>query len=91
MNNREKRQLEKRMGLHKYYKTLTREQKFEMIRQNIAAGKKKQEEMREIVRLQKGDKKDEIDSNKVASIATELMIKEGLSYIEALEKAKKSL
>jgi len=88
MNRRERRNLEKRLGLQKHMKTLTREEKFERIRQNIIEGKKKEEEMKETVRVMQGGDKDKVDNNKIASMATDLMIKEGMSYIDALEKAK---
>lgn len=88
MNRRERRNLEKRLGLQKHVKTLTREEKFERMRQNIIEGKKKEEEMREHVRVMQGGDKDKVDNNKIASMATDLMIKDGMSYIDALEKAK---
>jgi hypothetical protein len=88
MNRRERKQLEKRLGLNKFKKTLTRQQRFDRMRENIIEGRKKEEEMKEVVRLQKEGKTTEVDNNQVASIATELMINEGLSYIDALEKAK---
>jgi len=88
MNRRERRNLEKRLGLQKYAKTLTCKKKFERMRQNIIEGKKKEEEMREHVRIQQGVDKDKVDNNKIASMTTDLMIKESMSYIDAFEKAK---
>lgn len=88
MNNREKRRMQKSLGILKHKNSLPRKDRFERMRQNIIEGKQKEQEMIEIVRVQKQGKKDEIDNNKIASKATELMIKENLSYMEALEKAK---
>lgn len=86
MNRRERKRIEKNLGLHK--KKLTRQEWFNKVHENMLAGKEKQEQMKETVRLQLGAKKDEVDNNKIASKATELMLSENLSYIEALEKAK---
>jgi len=88
MNRRERRNLEKRLGLQKHAKTLTREEKFERMRQNIIEGKKKEAEMKEMLRVKENGEQDKIDNNKIASMATDLMIKDGMSYIDALEKAK---
>jgi hypothetical protein len=90
MNRRERKQLEKRLGLNKFKKTLTRQQRFDRMRENIIEGRKKEEEMKEVVRLQKEGKVMEVDNNQIASIATDLMVNEGMSYIDALEKAKET-
>jgi len=90
MNRRDRKSLEKRLGISKHLKKLSRTEKFERMRNNILEGKKKEEEMKEVVRLQLAGKKDEVDNNKIASMATDLMIRDGLSYIDALEKAKES-
>ena len=89
MNRTQRKQMEKNLGLTKYKTKMSRKEKFEMIHQNIIDGNKKQTEMKENIRIQKDVKKDEVNNNKIASRTTELMISEGLSYIEALEKAKK--
>ena len=47
--------------------------------------------MKENQRVQENKENDQAESNQIASLATELMVKNGLSYIEALEEAKKSL
>jgi len=88
MVRRERRSLEKKLGISKHTKTLSRKEKFERIRQNIIEGNNKQKEMKEVVRLQYQGNQDQIDNSKIASLTTELMIKENLDYIDALEKAK---
>lgn len=87
MNKKERKHLEKQFGIHKYKKSLSRAKRFELMRENILQGKRKQEEMKEVRRLQENREEDNKQSIDVASKATELMIKEGLSYIDALEKA----
>ncbi len=88
MNRRERRRVEKQLGIQKHKKRFTGKKGFELLRQNIENGNKKQEEMKETRRLQENQEKERKQSVDVASKATELMIKEGLSYIEAIEKAK---
>ena len=91
MTRIERRKLERKFGLDVQKKSLPRNQQWEMIRQNIIAGKKKQGEEKETVRVQENAAKDQANSAQVASLATTYMVKDGLSYIEALEKAKLSL
>ena len=91
MNRSERRRLEKKMRINEYVKKLSREEKFERIRQNIIEGNKKQSNMSETVRIQDNNKKDQVDNSKIASLATSLMISEDLDYIDALEKAKETL
>jgi uncharacterized membrane protein (DUF106 family) len=88
MNRRERKQLEKRLGLTKHLKTLTRQQRFDRMRENIIEGNKKEKAMKEVRRLQEEGAQIEVDNNQIASLATELMLSENLSYIDALEKAK---
>ena len=87
MNRRDRRRMEKQLGIQKHKKGLPRNARFELLRQNIEEGKKKQDEMKENRRLQENREEDRKQSIDVASKATELMIKEGLSYVDALEKA----
>jgi len=89
MNRRERKSMEKKLGIDKYKKSMPRAQRFENIRQNILEGKKMQEKMKEVVRLQENQKKDEADSQKIASIATDLMFNKGMDYVSAQEEAKK--
>lgn len=88
MNRKERRRIEKQMGIQKHKRSLPKNARFDLLRQNIAEGKKKQEEMKENRRLQENREEDRKQSIDVASKATELMIQDGLSYIDALEKAK---
>ena len=85
MNRRERKLLEKRFGIKKP-KGLNKWA--EAVRANIEHGKAKQENMKEVTRLQERNVDDATASSIIASKATELMVSEGLSYIDALEKAK---
>ncbi len=88
MNRRDRKNLEKRLGILKHVKTLSRKEKFERMRHNIIEGNQKQREMNETVRVAEQESQDKVDNNAIASLATTIMIKEGLSYIQALEKAR---
>jgi hypothetical protein len=87
MNRRERKQMEKQMGLAKYKKSLTRSQRFDMMSDNIKAGKEAEERMREVRRLQEQGKLDEVSANRISSIATGLMVK-GIPYVDAINQAK---
>ena len=89
MNHKERRKLKKNLGILEHKNKIPRNQRFELMRQNIAEGKQKENQMKEVRRLQNQGKQDEIDNSRIASLATDLMIKENLSYIDALERAKK--
>lgn len=91
MNHKERRRVERNLGILKHKNSLTRVERFERMRQNILEGKQKEKKMREIRRLQEEGQKDEKSNNDLATLATELMVKEDLSYIDALEKAKEIL
>lgn len=91
MNHKEKRAMEKKLGLLDYKRKLSRSQRFELIRQNIITGKKKEAELKSEVVRQENKTDDDAKSNQIASLATTLMITEGLSYIDALEKAKEQV
>lgn len=88
MNRTEKRKIEKQFGITSYVKGLNRLQRFERIRQNIIEGKKKQTEMKDLIDRQKEEKNSDVENGKISSLVTDLMIKENMSYIDALEKAK---
>ena len=80
--------MEKRLGLDKYKKSLPRAQRFEMMRQNIIEGLKKEADMKELRRRQENESDDKVASSKISSIATDLMINKGMDWVQAQEKAK---
>jgi hypothetical protein len=88
MNRRERKIMEKRLGLHKYKKNLTREERFRQMAENIEEGKRTQERMKEVRRLQEQGKKDEVDSARISSIATDLIVNKGMDWVSAQEEAK---
>lgn len=88
MNRKERKQMEKKLGIAKYKQSLTRAQRFELMAQNIAEGKKKQERLKEEMRIQSNAQKDAIVNKKISDRALELMLNDGLDYYSAQEKAK---
>lgn len=90
MNRRERKNMEKKLGIDKYKQSLTRAQRFELMAQNIAEGKRKQERLKEEMRVQSNAQKDAIINKKISDRALELML-EGLDYYSAQEKAKEEV
>jgi len=88
MNRRERKLMEKKLGLDKYKKGLSRAQRFEMMAQNIMEGKKKEADMKEFRRQQENESSDKAASSRISSIATDLMINKGMNWAEAQDKAK---
>jgi hypothetical protein len=89
MNRRERKAMEKKLGIANYKKTLFLNQRFEMIRQNIIEGKKMQNKLKEDIRVKDNIKADTEINQKVADRALELMMKEDMDYYSATEAAKK--
>ena len=88
MNRRERKHMEKRLGLHKHKQNMTRQERFRQMSENIAEGKNMQERMKEVRRLQEQGAKDQEDSARVSSIATDLIVNQGMDWVSAQEKAK---
>jgi predicted S18 family serine protease len=88
MNRSERKKMEKVLGISKHKKSLTRTEKFEMMRQNILHGKELQNKMKESRRVQDQKKIDESSAQHISSIATDLIINKGVPYVEAVEQAK---
>ncbi len=89
MNRRERRAMEKKLGIDAYRKTLPLNKKFEIIRENIIEGKKAQTKKKEDVRVEQ-NKTEIADLNKkIADRAIQLMMgPNGIDYYSATEKAK---
>lgn len=88
MNRRERKHMEKKLGISKHKKSLNRAERFEMMRQNILHGKELEIKMKETIRVQDQQKLDESSSHRISSIATDLMVNKGVPYVEAVEQAK---
>jgi ATP-dependent Lon protease len=88
MNRREKRAMEKKLGITKYKKTLSMSKRFEMIEQNIIEGNNKQQRLKEEMRIRENSQADSQINKKIADRALDLMMKEDMDYYSATQKAK---
>lgn len=88
MNRRQRRQMEKQLGLTKYKRSLSFNERIKQLSNSIAQGNEKQAAMKETVRRQEDAQSDADASNEIASLATTLVVRDGLSYAEALLKAR---
>jgi hypothetical protein len=88
MNRRERKHMEKELGLDKFYKTMSRSQWFEKMRNNIIAGKRMQEEMKNKVKSQLNQQEDKKESDIIASNALTLAITKKMPMIDAMALAK---
>jgi len=91
MNRRERRKMEKTLGLDNYKRKLSREKRFELMSNNIIEGKKREDAMAENRRVQEQKEEDDRISRLISSRAIELMVTEKLDYFSATEKAKSEI
>lgn len=89
MNRRERKRMEKQFGISKYKKKMSRAQRFENMRENILHGKELEAKMQEVRRVQEQKKSDDNSANRIASIATDLIVNKEMDYVTAMEEAKK--
>jgi len=80
--------MEKQLGIAKLKKNRTNKQKFEEMSQNIEHGREMESKMKETVRVQSQKKMDEDSAARISSITTDLMINQGVPYVDAVEQAK---
>ena len=89
MNRRERRLTSKRLGIMQYQQKLPRKRKFELMRENIEAGKIAHEEFLREVELQQNRSQDKIDSEAISFIANNLANQKKIALIDALDEAEK--
>ena len=88
MNRRERKQIEKKLGLTKYYKTMSREQKWEKLRNNIESGNQMHKETIQRNK-QTQEELDEAKMNDIISHNAEKIAKDQkIPMIDALVLAK---
>ena len=88
MNRKEKRQMSKRLGIMKFQQKLPRNQKFNLMRENIIAGKKRQVEVKEEIRQKTNAFIEEKESQLIQHLAEDISKRKQISIIDALEEAK---
>jgi hypothetical protein len=91
MNRRERRQLEKNLGLIKQYKGLSRSAKFEMVAERIKLGKERQEETKEKIRIALEEQDSQKQSKQIETVADVIVKSQKIPLIDAIELAKKEV
>ena len=88
MNRRQRRQLEKQTGVLKYKKSLNYKDRAKRLSNTAKRTSDKNKEMSDTRRRQEQEGSDNAVSAEISSMATTLMVTEGLSFINALNKAR---
>jgi len=88
MNRKERRATQKQLGLNKFYKKETREQKWERMRDNQENGKRMMGDMKEQVRIMQNMTVEEKESQAIAVLAQTISIKKEIPLIDAMVEAK---
>lgn len=91
MNRTQRKRIEKDLGIKKHRKSLSRQQKFELLRQNVQEGKQRHRENTEARERQESEADGQLQSNEVAKLALRIAKAEGMPYIDALNEANKRL
>lgn len=91
MNRRERRAIEKKVGITAKKQHMTFQQRAEMLRENMSRGKDGHFNNTVNKQVQEQEALDREMNAQVASLSTTLMVTEGLSYIDALYKAREQV
>jgi hypothetical protein len=89
MNRRDRRKMAHKLGILQYQQKLPFNKKFELIRENIIAGKKREIEVTVEVQRRQNLSQDERESEDIEFLAKEIAQSEKIPLIDALEKAQK--
>lgn len=88
MNRRERKSMERQLGLQKFYKSMSRQAKFEKMKNNIENGKKMEEEFKQKVQLSIQRQDEEKESAVISSLAESIIKHKKIAFIDAIEEAK---
>lgn len=89
MNRRERRQVSKRLGILDYQRKLPREKRFELIAENIIAGKNTHKEFIENVRVQQNRTEEEVEAEAIQFLANQIAQSQKIPIVDAVEMAEK--
>lgn len=91
MNRKERRRMSKRLGIMQYQNKLTRQQKFNLIRENIITGKKMhQENVEKNITLQE-ELEDQEKYDKIYKKAVQIAKETNMPLIDAFDVAEKQI
>ena len=89
MNRKERRQASHRLGIMQYQQKLPLKKRLNLMRENIIAGKKREQEVAEEVRRVQNLSQDERDSENIQFLAESIAREKKIPVIDALEEAQK--
>lgn len=90
MNRKERRLTSKRLGIMGYQQKLPRNKKFELIRENIIAGKQQHREFIDEVQRQQALTQEERDSENIQLLAEQIARQKKIAVLDVLEEAQKT-
>ena len=88
MNRRERRHMEKQLGLQKHKKQLTRKKRWENMRENQENGKKLMEELENHVAASIQNQEDQKMSDTIQSMAESIAKRKQIPVIDAMVEAQ---
>ena len=88
MNRKEKRAASKRLGIMQFQQKLSRKQKFNLMYENVIAGKKAEKEFEENVRQQINSQIEEKESQIILSFAENIAKRKNIPVIDAMKEAQ---
>ena len=88
MNRKERRAMQKELGLNKFYKNQTLEQKRERMVGNQESGRRMMEEMKERVRVMQNMTAEERESQTISRYAQQIAQNKQIPLIDAMAEAK---
>ena len=88
MNRSERRKMEKKLGLHEFYKKMTRQKRLEMIQERQNTGKRMENEMKEKVLISIKEQEDKKESDIISSNAEFISKNKNIPLIDAMVIAK---
>lgn len=88
MNRRERKHVEKQLGLQKHYKTLSRTQRWEKMRDNQQNGKRMMEELKNKNNVDVQDQEDTAVNDKISKRAKAIAKSKKIPLIDALVEAQ---
>ena len=91
MNRRQKREMEKRLGITKHKQKMGLADRMKSIQSNIKDGRKKEQEMKESIKRKQNESKEKQMESDIASLATTIAVRDGINWFDAMEQAKREV
>ena len=88
MNRRERKHMEKELGLNKFYKKMTNKQRFQKMSENIENGKRMEADMKQKREVSIQEQMDQKKSDVVASRAEAIAERKKIPLIDAMLEAQ---